>query len=283
MISEADTRAVLEKAYIPEHIVPLMVLLSKGEPFLIEDYLCLARDDWLIVVGYPLETAFRESSLEWVVQEGLRRFRPTRGWIMAPKWPACLRGCRGERESDRYYTYDLRQVQAPRRLVRIAERTCGALRVELQQKMSEEHRLLIDEFIDKAALKPRVKQLYLSLSDYVALSPTATILSAWTRERKLAAFYVIEFAALHFASYLAGCYSRRAPVPHASDLLFYEMIRLAEAEGKSSINLGLGVNDGIRRFKEKWGGTSLIAYEYCEFRNKGRWVLNLLSSFAGRG
>jgi hypothetical protein len=283
MISEAHTKAILEKAYVPEHIVHLMVLLSKGEPFLLEDFLCLTRDGWLIVVGYPLETRFHGASLERVVQEALRRFRPTFGWIMAPEELACLKGCSGERESDRYYVYDLRQKQPPKRLVRIAERASGDLLVERQDKMSEEHRLLIEEFIDRTALKPRVKQLYLSLPEYVSLSPTATILSAWTREQQLSAFYVIELAALHFAGYLAGCYSRRALVPHASDLLFYEMIRLAEAEGKSSVNLGLGVNDGIRRFKEKWGGTPFLAYEYCEFRSKGRWVLNLLSSFAAKG
>jgi hypothetical protein len=283
MISEADIKAILEKAYIPEHIVHLMVLLSKGEPFLLEDFLCLTRDDWLIVVGYPLETPFHGASLERVVRKALSRFRPTFGWIMAPEELAYLEGCRGERESDRYYVYDLRRKQPPKRLVHIAERASGDLLVERQEKMSEDHRSLIEEFIHRAALKPRVKQLYLSLPEYVSLSPTAAILSAWTRERQLSAFYVIELAALHFACYLAGCYSRRALVPHASDLSFYEMIRLAEAEGKSSINLGLGVNDGIRRFKEKWGGTPFLAYEYCEFRSKGRWVLNLLSSFAARG
>ncbi|MFZ3090961.1 MAG: hypothetical protein WA240_10125 [Nitrospirota bacterium] len=32
------------------------------------------------------------------------------------------------------------------------------------------------------------------------------------------------------------------------------MINLAKEHGKGYINLGLGVNNGIRRFKEKWGG-----------------------------
>jgi hypothetical protein len=283
MISEADTKAILEKAYIPEHIVPLMALLSKGEPFLIEDFLCLVGNDWLIVVGYPLETAFQESSLKRVVKASIKRFRPTFGWIMAPEEPAYLQSCCGERESDRYYVYDLNQTQPPKRLFRIAERAAEDLRVERHQELSKDHWTLIEEFIAIAAPKPRVEKLYLSLPKYVSLSPTAIILSAWTREQHLSAFYVIELAATRFASYLAGCYSRRVLVPHASDLLFYEMILLAKTESKNSINLGLGVNDGIRRFKEKWGGMPSIAYEYCEFRSKSRWVLNLLGSFAARG
>ena len=34
---------------------------------------------------------------------------------------------------------------------------------------------------------------------------------------------------------------------HASDLLFFEMVNMAKEYGKGYINLGLGVNPGIRR------------------------------------
>jgi hypothetical protein len=46
------------------------------------------------------------------------------------------------------------------------------------------------------------------------------------------------------------------------------MIELALREGKEYICLGLGVNSGIRRFKEKWGGKPFLAYEFCERRYK---------------
>jgi hypothetical protein len=39
------------------------------------------------------------------------------------------------------------------------------------------------------------------------------------------------------------------------------MVRLAQSEGKAAINLGLGINDGIRRFKEKWGGVPFLPYQ----------------------
>lgn len=54
MISPEEEKYILSKAYVPEHIVSLMVLISKGEPFLIEDYICFSKDNWLIFVGYPL-------------------------------------------------------------------------------------------------------------------------------------------------------------------------------------------------------------------------------------
>ena len=49
-------------------------------------------------------------------------------------------------------------------------------------------------------------------------------------------------------------------MPGASDLLFHEMVNLARAEGKMAVNLGLGVDAGIRRFKEKWGGEPFLDY-----------------------
>ncbi len=38
------------------------------------------------------------------------------------------------------------------------------------------------------------------------------------------------------------------------------MVKLALTEGKKTVNLGLGVNAGIRRFKEKWGGAPFLNY-----------------------
>lgn len=65
------------------------------------------------------------------------------------------------------------------------------------------------------------------------------------------------------------------PVLRLSDLLFYEMINLAKEHGKGYINLGLGVNEGIRRFKEKWGGVPFLRYEFCEYRRKDTGVFEL--------
>ena len=52
-------------------------------------------------------------------------------------------------------------------------------------------------------------------------------------------------------------------VPGASDLLLFEVIQQAEAEGKKYINLGLGINPGVTFFKEKWGGVAFLPYASC--------------------
>jgi hypothetical protein len=58
MITPEDEAYIIKNAYVPEHILNLMVPISKGEPFLKEDHLVFVKDNWLILVGYPLEGNF---------------------------------------------------------------------------------------------------------------------------------------------------------------------------------------------------------------------------------
>jgi hypothetical protein len=102
------------------------------------------------------------------------------------------------------------------------------------------------------------------MPQYIDRSPTSLVMSAWDKKGNLSAFYVIELAAGKFATYVVGCFSKTRYVPHASDLLFSEMINLARENRKEYIHLGLGVNQGIRKFKRKWGGTPFLRYEFCE-------------------
>ena len=44
MISPGEEEYILRRAYVPEHVVSLMALISKGDPFLIEDRLGFAKD-----------------------------------------------------------------------------------------------------------------------------------------------------------------------------------------------------------------------------------------------
>ncbi len=68
MITPKDEEYVLARAYVPEHIPALMVSISKGEPFLIEDHLILAKDNWLILVGYPLDGMISQERCEKVLR-----------------------------------------------------------------------------------------------------------------------------------------------------------------------------------------------------------------------
>jgi hypothetical protein len=265
MLTNNEEEFILTRAYVPEHIVSLMVPISKGEAFLMDDYLGFAKDNWLIFVGYPLGEAFSETSCRVAVEKAVGTFKPEYLWFIGPQIPpAVLDGC-VERQSDWYYRVDVGAAH-PRSLLRQAEKAAAELHVELTRRFTGEHGALISEFLKKEALPPMVRELYRAMPAYLAGSSTVGLLGAYDRKERLSALFVVELAAKEFATYVLGCYSRKHYVAHASDLLFREMIELAGREGKNYISLGLGVNPGIKRFKEKWGGAPFLAYEFCERR-----------------
>lgn len=265
MISPVEKEYILNEAYVPEHILSLMSLISKGEPFLIEDYLCFLKDNWIIFVGYPLKNDFTQEKFERVLNSAMKRFRASYARFIAPEMPRSLVQFCQERESDYYYRLNVEGREVKKGLKRIVEKASRELTVERGRKITKEHKKLISEFIERVKPNPRVKELFLSMEEFVPSSNTAHVLNARDKKGNLSAFYIVENAAKKFAAYVIGCYSKKKYVPHASDLLLYEMISLAQEYRKSYIHLGLGVNEGIRRFKEKWGGLPFLRYEYGEY------------------
>jgi hypothetical protein len=93
-------------------------------------------------------------------------------------------------------------------------------------------------------------------------------LNAWDKANRLSAFYVVDLEAEGFSNYIIGCHSKKNYVVGASDLLLFELINLSLEYEKNTVHLGLGVNAGIRRFKEKWGAAPTRRYEMCELSLK---------------
>ncbi|MCX5909080.1 MAG: hypothetical protein NTY64_18405 [Deltaproteobacteria bacterium] len=170
-----------------------------------------------------------------------------------------------ERESDKYYKLDLARFEPKSDLRRMIRKAAEGLTVERSRQFTGEHHALLEEFLKGETLAPRVRELFLRMADYVPYSQTSLVLDARDARQQLSAFYVVEMGARDFATYVVGGYSRRNQVPHASDLLFWEMTNLAKEQKKEYIHLGLGVNEGIRRFKAKWGGIPFLNYEFAEY------------------
>jgi hypothetical protein len=282
MISPAEEEYIVRKAYVPEHVVSLMVPISKGEPFLREEHVGFKKDNWVILIGYPLDEDFSEERCERVVKQALEAFRPEYLWFIGPGVPPLLAASFTERQTDQYYKIDLEKVKLRPSLERVAARASQDLTVDKGRTISREHRGLIKELLKRETLPPRLKELYGAMPDYVAASPDACVLDARDKNRRLVAFIVVDLGARNFSTYVLGTHSKKHYVAHASDLLFLEMIKLTRGQGKSVINLGLGVNSGIRRFKEKWGGVPFLSYEFCECTYKATRTLSLIKSIEGK-
>jgi hypothetical protein len=282
MLTPEEEAYVLSKAYVPEHVLNLMVSISKGEPFLKEDHLGFVKDNWLIFVGYPLDGSFSLERCERILKQAVEIFRPEYLWFIGPEIPASLLDACKERETDQYYRLDLDKTKLKPSLQRVADKASKELIVERGHSISKEHKGLISELLKREKLPPRLKELYCAMPDYVAHSSTACVLSAQGKNGKLCAFFVVELGAKNFSTYVLGTHTKKHYVSHASDLLFLEMIKLTRENGKEIINLGLGVNEGIRRFKEKWGGIPFLKYEFCERHYGYTRTVSLIKSLEGK-
>jgi hypothetical protein len=264
MLTTQEKRYILSHAYVPEHVVGLITSLSAGEPFLIDDYFCCRMDDWVIFIGYPLNDRFDPTHFETVLEKIKTRFKPGRISLIAPALPERYVSNCQESDSDYYYVLDPRSPVIRSPVKRNLKKAAQRLSVECAAHMGEAHQGLMHEFVRNAAPPDRVKNLLFRMPHYVDESSECFVLNAWCSYDVLSAFYVIDFAAADFANYIIGCYSKQNYVLGASDLLLMELIKASQEKGKRYIHLGLGVNAGIRRFKEKWGAKPSRTYEMCE-------------------
>lgn len=267
MITPDQEKWILEKAYVPEHIVSLMVTISRGQPFLSNGYLYYVGDSWGILVGYPLDSDFSPETFTSAFRDVISRY-PVRTWsIIAQHLPTELLSACMEHQSDIYYTLSFDDFDSKGTLRRVAEKASSRLMVEITRAMAPEHEGLIKEFVERENPGSLIREFYYAMPDYLLHSETSLVLNARDFHGILSAFYVLDMAANDFATYVVGCHSKDRYMPHASDLLFFEMVNMAREFGKRFISLGLGVNPGIRRFKEKWGGKPSLPYESCEYRS----------------
>jgi uncharacterized protein YbaP (TraB family) len=280
MLKKGEIEKILEKANVPEHSAAFMQAMSGGEPFLIGDYLFVAAEDWLLAIGYPLEHIYIPQDFDKALRAAVGRTGARDCWAVCPELPARLK--QHGRGRDFYYILSA-DSPIPARLERLAERASAGLKVERSTDFGPAHRRLWAEFTARKPLPPNVQKLFLRTGDVIAKVDGLSLLNAWDLEGNLAASLLIDEAPARFTTYLLGAHSRKHYTPYASDLLFREMIASARRSGKDFLHLGLGVNDGIRKFKTKWGARPGHAYEYaawCEEESVGRDMSDLIRSMA---
>lgn len=264
MLTSEEENYILSNAYVPEHSVGLITSLSDGVPYLIDDYFCCRKEYWLIVIGYPLQKNFTAEGFEAFINSLTKRFQPKLLSVIAPVLsPAFSATCK-ERERDFYYTMDPQLPLIRGSVKRNLRKSALILTVERSRNMDDGHQELIQEFRDRVRPSVQVENLLYKMPHFVQQNDQSLVLNARDSNHKLTAFYVVDLAPKNFANYIIGCHSKKNYVLGASDLLLFELIKLSKECRKSYIHLGLGVNDGVRRFKEKWGGKPTHRYEMCE-------------------
>ncbi len=283
--SPIELDALLKLAKVPEHSVAFMQAVSGGVPFIQKventtdtaEYLCFHADDWLTLIGYPLRGTYSHQSFLQAKKQALAQCQATQCFAIGPQMPPLHQ--EHIQEHDVFYTLPATSAVPPK-LRRIVKKAQGTLRLEQGRQFTPEHRRLWTEFLGRKMLAqeatenvanstggvipsmtPMVKKLFMATPTVLQAPNTdLRLLNAWDEQGHLAATLLVDFAPKAFSSYILGAHSRAYYTPHAADALFAFMLELSRLENKDFLHLGLSVNDGITRFKKKWGGQATLPF-----------------------
>ena len=255
MLNSNEHNRIYQQAYVPEHLPEYVAAISGSEPYLFRDYLCYFHSNHLIFIGYPL--ADKPAEISRVYQAACERLNPRTIMLIADDLSSLPEGSQTQ-PADRYYRLDLPLKSRSPDVAYMVHRAERELEVKIG-KFGREHKKIIKDFIARQNLTDEQIHIFKHVQHYMKPSKTAYLLEARKADR-LIAFSIVDMGSARYAFYQFNFRSAKIAVPGASDLLFNEMVQLAQSEGKQAINLGLGIHPGIRRFKEKWGGNPFLAH-----------------------
>ncbi len=263
MLNSNEHARIYEHACVPEHIPAYVTAIFGGKPYLFQDHLCYFRRKHLILIGYPL--AAQPAAISQVYSAACKRFKAESVMVVGADLSGLPEG-RETQPADQYYRLNLPLKPLPPDVAYMVRRAARELVVEVS-RFGREHKKIIKDFIGRQVLSDAQVHIFKQVPDYMKRSKTACLLEA-RKSRRLVAFSIVDLGSARYAFYQFNFRSARITVPGASDLLFSEMVRVAQSEGKQAINLGLGVHPGIRRFKEKWGGAAFLTHHSALIHRK---------------
>lgn len=222
-----------------------------------------------MAIAYPLEGARGDAGFEAALESALEQSGAEDVYAIGPSFPSRFQ--KHVTLRDKYYI--LRAgAPVPSRLRNPIKKAASLLTVTEGRSFTARHRKLWNEFLSfqgsGGSMSDRVRELYLKTPSALAACEGLRLLDAWDDKGNLAASLLLDYSPKRFTSYILGAHSKKNYTPHAMDLLFSHMLRNAETAGKRYVHLGLGVNEGVLRFKLKWGAKALFPYQTASWQAK---------------
>lgn len=260
---EKDKNYIYDNAYIPEHIYTYVCGISGAEAFLSKPYIYYIREGLLIFIGYPLKENFKPDELKNILEKTILKTGCHRLKVLMPSYP--IKGIDYRLVSiDDYYILNMDNINVSQKNRNMLSRASMNLWVERTKVFDSEHRFIIELFLKDRDFDEDTRWLIKNVDNYIKNSDTAQILNARDEKGRLVAFDVVDMFSKDYIFYMFNIRPKTPHVPGASDLLFYEMVKMAKDTNKKYINLGLGINKGVRFFKEKWGGKPFFPHYLLE-------------------
>ncbi len=255
------------QAYTPDQLLPYVQAVSEVNSFLLGDYIVHMSAGHAVLVGYALSHAHHTEQLDEVV-EFLQNMREIQSiTVLAPRLASCIPSHAVTTE-DAYYFLDLPlsltkqknvsyMCQKAKKYVHI-RKTFGTNKQEYSQDSKQKtfwtqaHQELVLSYIQRPDVSTAMGAIFQRLERYCQ-EPNVCLFNAYDNvSGELQGFCVGDYSSWQTALYMFA-FRTQAAVPGVADVLLLALIEEAYERGYARCNLGLGINDGIRFFKEKWG------------------------------
>ncbi len=254
------------QASTPDQLLNYVHAVSGAQSHILGNYMWHLQGEHAILVGYNLEEPQNTTSLDAAVQHICSLEHIQHITVLAPIRPLCAPDTTHS-TNDAYYFLDIPfsaqhqhnvrgMIQRAHQHIYITqhnEEETSTLSANIPTGWTSAHQELMLQYINRSDVSKEMGAIFQRLGMYCRQAPQVKIFSAYDKEtHALLGCTVGDFSSLQTAFYMFAFRSPTAP-PGVAEALLYALLQEAQERGYSSCNLGLGIHDGIRFFKEKWG------------------------------
>ncbi len=261
------------QAITPDQLMFYVSAVSSVESELVGDYVVHWQGNACVIVGYNLENPHDTSRLDDIINYVIKKEAQSIT-VLAPIRPKSAPQDAISSKEDAYWFLSLPFEKPSDKLKNMLTR--AEKDVYISQKSGESawtgaHQELMLNYISNKGMEPALCSILQGIEKYLLSSSQVEIFSAYEQKTgTLLACSIADFSSFSSAFYMFAFRQEQCKVPGVADIVLFALLEEAKKRGYSQCNLGLGINDGIRFFKKKWGAKPSLAFVQTQWKVSGK-------------
>ncbi len=257
MIGPDRLDRVSAEAAVPEQVTAYVRAVAGSKPKMWGACIGYESDGSIVLVGYPLHDPRDVGAMTAAVDLALKTPDLQRLTVVGPARPPQAPETAAATE-DCYYALPVPGPAPGPKLRNLLRRAGRDLTLVRGGGLDADHSTLVRRYLDEPRFSAGTRRIFQQLPRYLEASADALLVSARWADGRLAAFAVGEFASLSTAFFMFSFRDPDLAPPGSADLALSGLLSEARERGQGRMNLGLGVSEGIRFFKRKWGAEPFL-------------------------
>ncbi len=261
------------QAITPDQLLGYVSAVSGAQSELMDDYVIHKQGENTILIGYSLQNPHNTDSLNSCIEKLISKPDATNISVLAPMRPSIAPEHAISTEQDAYWILPL---PAPKLTVKVRNMLARSSREIYITKTNGsgawtgEHQEMMLAYIRNKGMEAALCSILQRLGTYLITTPQVELFSAYAKDsNELLACSLGDFSSFSTAFYMFAFRQEHAS-PGVADAVFFELLNEAQNRGHSQCNLGLGINDGIRFFKKKWGALPTLPFVQTTWQIKSQ-------------